>query len=92
MSAYTRFIQDAKLIQISVHPVHAKPCTDLHKNRIAGMSGYKVGAKTGTSEKLPRSSNRYIASTLGFAPVENPVVLAVGFCAALCCIICASST
>ncbi len=43
----------------------------------AAVSGYKVGAKTGTSEKLPRSSNRYIASTLGFAPVENPVVLAV---------------
>ena len=43
----------------------------------AAVSGYKVGAKTGTSEKLPRSSNRYIASTLGLAPVENPVVLAV---------------
>lgn len=43
----------------------------------AAVSGYKVGAKTGTSEKLPRSSNRYIASTLGFALVENPVVLAV---------------
>lgn len=43
----------------------------------AAVSGYKVGAKTGTSEKLPRSSNRYIASTLGFAPVENPVVLAI---------------
>jgi len=43
----------------------------------AAVSGYQVGAKTGTSEKLPRSSNRYIASTLGFAPADNPVVLAV---------------
>lgn len=43
----------------------------------AAVSGYQVGAKTGTSEKLPRSSNRYIASTLGFAPAENPVVLAI---------------
>ncbi len=43
----------------------------------AAVPGYDVGAKTGTSEKLPRSSNRYIASTLGFAPAENPVVLAI---------------
>lgn len=43
----------------------------------AAVSGYEVGAKTGTSEKLPRSSNRYIASTLGFAPADNPVVLAI---------------
>lgn len=43
----------------------------------AAVSGYEVGAKTGTSEKLPRSSNKYIASTLGFAPADNPVILAV---------------
>ena len=43
----------------------------------AAVSGYEVGAKTGTSEKLPRSSNKYIASTLGFAPASNPVVLAI---------------
>ena len=43
----------------------------------AAVSGYDVGAKTGTSEKLPRSSNKYIASTLGFAPEKNPIVLAI---------------
>ena len=43
----------------------------------ASVDGYKVGGKTGTSEKLPRSSNKYIASCLGFAPAENPVVLAL---------------
>jgi Cell division protein FtsI/penicillin-binding protein 2 len=43
----------------------------------ASVEGYKVGGKTGTSEKLPRSSNKYIASCLGFAPAENPVVLAL---------------
>lgn len=43
----------------------------------AAVPGYEVGAKTGTSEKLPRSSNRYIASTLGFAPADNPVILAI---------------
>ena len=43
----------------------------------ASVDGYKVGGKTGTSEKLPRSSNKYIASCLGFAPADNPVVLAL---------------
>ena len=35
------------------------------------------GGKTATSEKLPRSSNKYIASFIGFAPAENPQVLAL---------------
>ncbi len=43
----------------------------------AAVEGYQVGAKTGTSEKLPRSSKKYIASTLGFAPAKNPKVLAI---------------
>ena len=42
----------------------------------AYVEGYQVGAKTGTSEKLPRSSNKYIASCMGFAPADNPVVAA----------------
>ncbi len=43
----------------------------------AYVEGYHVAAKTGTSEKLPRSSNKYIASCLGFAPAENPKVMAL---------------
>lgn len=43
----------------------------------ASVPGYQVGAKTGTSEKLPRSSNKYIASCLGFAPADDPKVLAI---------------
>ena len=43
----------------------------------AAVAGYEVGAKTGTSEKLPRSSNKYIASTLGFAPAKNPKILSI---------------
>ncbi len=42
----------------------------------AFVEGYQVGAKTGTSEKLPRSSNKYIASCIGFAPADDPVILA----------------
>ena len=41
------------------------------------MEGYHVGAKTGTSQKLPRGNGKYIASTIGFAPVEDPQVIAL---------------
>lgn len=43
----------------------------------AGVAGFTVGAKTGTSQKLPRGNGKYIASTIGFAPVENPKVIAL---------------
>ncbi len=36
------------------------------------IPGFQVGGKTATSEKLPRSSNKYISSFIGFAPSENP--------------------
>lgn len=41
----------------------------------AKAEGYLVGAKTGTSEKLPRGNGKYIASCLGFAPADNPQVV-----------------
>ncbi|WP_105614968.1 penicillin-binding transpeptidase domain-containing protein [Vallitalea okinawensis] len=41
------------------------------------LPGYKIGGKTATSEKLPRSSNKYISSFLGFAPADNPQVMAL---------------
>lgn len=43
----------------------------------AYIEGYRIGGKTATSEKLPRSSNKYISSFLGFAPTDNPKVLAL---------------
>ena len=43
----------------------------------AYIEGYRIGGKTATSEKLPRSSNRYISSFLGFAPAEDPQVIAL---------------
>ncbi|MBP3620994.1 MAG: peptidoglycan glycosyltransferase [Lachnospiraceae bacterium] len=42
----------------------------------AYVEGFSIGGKTATSEKLPRSSNKYIASFVGFAPVDNPKVMA----------------
>ncbi|MBQ3546611.1 MAG: peptidoglycan glycosyltransferase [Lachnospiraceae bacterium] len=41
------------------------------------VEGYSVGGKTATSQKLPRSANKYIASFIGFAPVNNPQVIAI---------------
>ena len=43
----------------------------------ASIEGYRIGGKTATSEKLPRSLKRYISSFLGFAPADNPQVMAL---------------
>lgn len=43
----------------------------------AGVEGYFIGGKTGTSQKLPRGNGKYIASCIGFSPVENPRVIAM---------------
>lgn len=43
----------------------------------AAVEGYMVGAKTGTSQKLPRGNGKYIASCIGFSPVEDPQVIAM---------------
>lgn len=45
--------------------------------RNGAVEGYRVGGKTATSQTLPRSANRYISSFLGFAPADDPKVLAV---------------
>lgn len=39
------------------------------------IPGYKIGGKTATSEKLPRSNNKYISSFLGFAPSDKPEII-----------------
>ena len=43
----------------------------------AKLEGYKIGGKTATSEKLPRSLKKYISSFIGFAPADNPQVMAL---------------
>ena len=45
--------------------------------RNASVEGYRIGGKTATSQTLPRSANRYISSFLGFAPADDPQVLAL---------------
>jgi len=41
------------------------------------IEGYSIGGKTATSEKLPRRQGKYISSFLGFAPANNPKILAL---------------
>jgi stage V sporulation protein D (sporulation-specific penicillin-binding protein) len=41
----------------------------------AAIEGYSIGGKTATSQTLPRSKHKYIASFLGFAPAEDPQVI-----------------
>lgn len=43
----------------------------------AYIEGYTIGGKTATSQTLPRSAHKYISSFVGFAPAENPKVLAL---------------
>lgn len=43
----------------------------------AGVEGFRIGGKTATSEKLPRSLKKYISSFVGFAPAEDPQVIAL---------------
>lgn len=42
-----------------------------------GVAGFRIGGKTATSEKLPRSMKKYISSFVGFAPADDPQVIAL---------------
>lgn len=39
------------------------------------VEGYSIGGKTATSQTLPRSEKKYIASFLGFAPADDPQII-----------------
>ena len=41
----------------------------------AAVKGYRVGGKSGTSEKQPRGSNKYIGSFVGVAPADDPKII-----------------
>ena len=43
----------------------------------AYVAGFRIGGKTATSEKLPRSLKKYISSFVGFAPADDPQVIAL---------------
>ena len=41
------------------------------------VTGFCVGGKTATSETLPRGQGKYISSFIGFAPADDPQVVAI---------------
>ncbi len=41
----------------------------------AYIRGYRVGGKTGTSEKTPRGNGKYVASFIGIAPSDEPEII-----------------
>ena len=41
------------------------------------VEGVRVGGKTATSQTLPRGTGEYIASFVGFAPADDPQVIAI---------------
>ncbi len=41
----------------------------------AQISGYDIGGKTGTAEKIPRDKENYYVSFMGFTPVSEPQLL-----------------
>lgn len=41
----------------------------------AQVPGYKVGGKTGTAQKIPRSAHTYLVSFIGCVPTDNPQVV-----------------
>ena len=41
------------------------------------VEGFRVGGKTATSQTLPRGSGKYISSFIGFAPADDPQVIAL---------------
>lgn len=43
----------------------------------ARIDGYRIGGKTGTSEKQPRGEGKYVASFLGVAPADDPELLCI---------------
>ena len=43
----------------------------------AAIDGYVMGGKTGTAQKLPREDNEHIYSFVGYAPLEQPEIIAL---------------
>lgn len=43
----------------------------------AFLEGFTIGGKTATSEKLPRRTGKYISSFMGFAPADDPKIIAI---------------
>lgn len=74
--------QEKELIRIST----SKETSDFIKNAMyetvengtaksAKVPGYKVGGKTGTAQKYPRSAKTYLVSFIGAVPADDPEIV-----------------
>lgn len=61
--------ETSKIMRETLESVVSSP-TGTGKN--AYIKGYRIGGKTGTSEKGKRTDNKRIASFIGFAPADDP--------------------
>lgn len=52
-----------------------KMCVESGTGTKAAIDGYTIAGKTGTAEKLPRGTDEYLLSFIGFAPYDNPEVV-----------------
>lgn len=41
------------------------------------VEGFRIGGKTATSQTIPRGNGKYIASYIGFAPANDPEIIAI---------------
>lgn len=41
------------------------------------VEGFRIGGKTATSQTIPRGNGKYIASYIGFAPADDPTIIAI---------------
>ena len=57
----SEFLRDAMLAMV-----------DSQSSWSAAVPGYKIGGKTGTAQKQPRSENKYIVSFCTFVPTDDP--------------------
>lgn len=51
---------------------------NIGSNKNAYVKGYKIAAKTGTSQKRDKEGNYYIGSCVAFAPADDPQIAILG--------------
>lgn len=68
-----RQVISAETSQIVTH--YLQKVVDTGTGVHAGITGYNIGGKTGTAEKLPRGNEKYILSFVGYAPIVNPQII-----------------
>ncbi len=54
---------------------YMRASVEMGTSHYSKVNGYSSGGKTGTAEKFPRGNGKYLVSFIGFAPVDDPVVV-----------------